>query len=117
MLTELDKKVGKMVAKQIKSFSFVVKDGWQNSHYPELDDLQTLVNNTIESYVILRKSGKFKEAEMMKEKIKETKYAKEHLRLVMNLDFTKPSQKLKDMAKENKIDLTNPSVLNEFKKI
>lgn len=54
---------------------------------------------------------------MMKEKIKETKYAKEHLKLVMNLDFTKPTEKMKEMARKNNIDCDNPQVIQEFKKI
>lgn len=36
---------------------------------------------------------------LVKEKIKETMYAREHLRLVMNLDFDKPTPKLIEMAK------------------
>lgn len=54
---------------------------------------------------------------MMKDKIKETKYAKEHLKLVMNLDFTKPTEKMKEMARKNNIDCDNPQVIAEFKKI
>ena len=45
---------------------------------------------------------------MMKEKIKETKYAKIHLMLVMNLDFTKPTEKMKEMARKNNIDCDTP---------
>ena len=59
----------------------------------------------IESYRIYKKAGKFKEAQMMKDKIRETKYAKEHLRLVMNLDFTNPTPKMVDMALKNNINL------------
>ena len=62
-------------------------------------------------------AGKYKEAKMMKEKIKETKYAKEHLKLVMNLDFNKPTQKLILLANNNQIDLLDPKVIEEFKKI
>ena len=54
---------------------------------------------------------------LVKEKIKETMYAREHLRLVMNLDFTKPTQKLREMAATNKIDLNDPDTIAEFKKI
>lgn len=53
----------------------------------------------------------------MKAKIKETKYAKQHLKLVMNLDFNKPTPKMIEMAKTNNIDLNDPKVLEEFKKI
>jgi cation transport ATPase len=50
-------------------------------------------------------------------KILEAMFAKEHLSHVMNLDFTKPKQKMKDMATKNNIDLNDPAVIEEFKKI
>ena len=53
----------------------------------------------------------------MKDKIKETKYAKEHLKLVMSLDFTRPTAKMIEMAEKNNIDLNDPKVIEEFKKI
>ena len=61
--------------------------------------MQVIVDKTIESYRIFKKAGKFEDAAQMKEKIKETKYAKEHLKLVMNLDFEKPTEKMVKMAK------------------
>ena len=79
--------------------------------------MQVIVDKTIESYRIFKKAGKFEDAMQMKEKIKETKYAKEHLKLVMNLDFEKPTPKMIKMAKQNKINLKDPQVIGEFKKI
>lgn len=35
----------------------------------------------------------------------------------MNLDFTKPTEKMRKLAVEHKIDLNDPNVINEFKKI
>ena len=35
----------------------------------------------------------------------------------MNLDFTRPTQKMKDLAAKHNIDLKDPSVIAEFKKI
>ena len=49
--------------------------------------------------------------------IKQMKYAKEHLIRVMNMDFDKPTKKLRDMAPEGNIDLKNPKVIEEFKVI
>ena len=49
--------------------------------------------------------------------IKQMKYAKEHLIRVMNMDFDKPTKKLRDMAREGNIDLKNPKVIEEFKVI
>jgi hypothetical protein len=82
-----------------------------------VEDIDAIVQNTVETYRIFKKGGKFKEADLMKAKIKETKYAKQHLKLVMNLDFNKPTPKMIEMAKTNNIDLNDPKVLEEFKKI
>jgi len=35
----------------------------------------------------------------------------------MNLDFTRPTQKLLTMAAKNNIDLNEPGVIDEFKRI
>ena len=43
------------------------------------------------------------------------KFAKEHLIRVMNMDFSRPTQKMKDMAQHAKIDLRDPKVIEEFK--
>ena len=106
-----------MIEDKIQDFSFEVKPDWENAHFPEVDDVQVIIDKTIESYRIFKKAGKYKEAKLMKDKIKETKYAKEHLKLVMNLDFTKPTQKLILLAEKNQIDLKDPKVVEEFKKI
>lgn len=87
-----------MIQEKISEFSFEVKPGWDKAHFPEVDDVQVIVDKTIESYRIFKKAGKYKEAQMMKEKIMETKYAKEHLKLVMNLDFTQPTAKMIKLA-------------------
>jgi len=44
----------------------------------------------------------------MKDKIRETKYAKEHLKMVMSMDFTRPTEKMRKMAEEHKFSLTDP---------
>jgi len=98
-LKNIDEQVEVMVQEKIKDFSFELKTEWRDSYFPEYTDVQVIVDKTIESYRILKKAGQFKEAAMMKEKIKETKYAKEHLKLVLNLDFTKPTEKMKEMAR------------------
>ena len=35
----------------------------------------------------------------------------------MNLDLKKPTAKLREMARKNNIDLTEPSVIEEFRRI
>jgi len=101
----------------MNEFSFEVIPGWEDAHFSEVDDVQVIIDKTIESYRIFKKAGKIKEANLIKEKIKETKYAKQHLKLVMNLDFNKPTQKMKDMARANNISLNDPAIVEEFKKI
>lgn len=55
------------------------------------------------------------EARQYKINIKEMKFAKEHLIRVMNMDFSRPTEKMKEMAEQAKIDLKDPKVLEEFK--
>lgn len=76
---------------RIKDFSFAIKSGWESTRFPELNDIEHIVNESIETYRLLKKGGKFKEADMCKMKIKESMYAANHLKLVMNMDFDKPS--------------------------
>ena len=66
-----------------------------------------MINKAEESYRLFKKAGRFKEAKMIKKKLEETRYAKEHLSHVMNLDFTKPTEKMRKLAEEHKIDLTD----------
>jgi hypothetical protein len=106
-----------MLNEKMKEFSFEVLPGWEKASFQEVEDVQVIIDKTIESYRIYKKTGKIKEANMIKEKIKEVKYAKEHLKLVMNLDFTKPTQKMIEMAKLNNISLSDPIIISEFKKI
>ena len=73
-------------------FSFEIKDEWRDFYLPECDDVDNIVNNTIETYRILKKAGKFKEADMCKAKIKESMFAQNHLKLVMSMDFDRPSE-------------------------
>ena len=80
-----------MVEQKIDDFNFEIKSGWENSYYPELDDIQEMINNALDSFRILGKAGKFDEAKMMLNKVREMKYAKVHLQLVMNMDFNKPT--------------------------
>ena len=102
---------------RIKEFSFGIKKGWENTKFPELNDLQRIVDETVETYRLLKKGGKFQEADMCKMKIKESMFAQNHLKLVMNMDFDQPSPQTIQMAKENGINLKNEKVKDEFRKI
>lgn len=96
-------------------FSFEVAK--EKKHFKELDDIQEMIDKAEESYKLFKKAGRIKEAKLIKKKLEETRYAKEHLKHVMNLDFSRPTEKMKNLAKEHNIDLTDPGVIEEFKKI
>jgi len=102
---------------KIHDFSFEVLPEGQRNHFPELDDLQVMIDKAEESYRLFKKTGRAKEAKVVKQKLEEALFAKEHLYHVMNLDFTRPTQKLRDMAVRNNIDLRDPAVVEEFQRI
>lgn len=96
-------------------FSFEVSE--EKKHFKELDDIQEMIDKAEESYKLFKKTGRIKEAKLIKEKLEEAIYAKEHLRNVMNLDFKRPTKKMLELAKQHNINLDDPVVINEFKKI
>jgi len=57
--------------------------------------MTVLVDNTVNAYRKLRKAGQLKKAKSMKKKLTEAKFQREHLIMVMNLDFTRPTEKMK----------------------
>ena len=79
--------------------------------------MQEMIDKAEESYKLFKKTGRIKEAKLIKSKLEEAKYAKQHLMHVMNLDFSKPTLKMREMARKNKIDLSDPHVIEEFRKI
>lgn len=76
-----------------------------------------MIDKAEESYKLFKKTGRIKEAKLIKTKLLEAKFAKEHLMHVMNLDFSRPTRKMIDIAQKNNIDLRDPMVIEEFKKI
>ena len=64
-IERIDKEVDDMVMEKMNEFSFEVKPNWRNDHFKELDDVQVIIDNTVDSYRILKKAGKFKEAKLM----------------------------------------------------
>mmetsp|Transcript_37853 Transcript_37853/g.57928 ORF Transcript_37853/g.57928 Transcript_37853/m.57928 type:complete len:84 (+) Transcript_37853:995-1246(+) len=83
-----------MCQRKMSELSFEVKPDWDKAVVKEAEDIQEIIDTTVESYRLLKKSGQLSEAKEMKEKIRETKYAKEHLKMVMSMDFTRPTDKL-----------------------
>lgn len=84
---------------------------------PEVEAVQEIIDKTIENYKMCKKLGQLDEAKIVKDKLREIKYAKEHLVHVMNLDFTRPTDKMKQMALKANINLSDPNVIEEFKLI
>jgi hypothetical protein len=82
-----------------------------------MDDLQAMIDRAEESYRLFKKTGRGKEAKVVRQKLEEAIFAKEHLYHVMNLDFSRPTEKLKEMARKNNIDLGDAQVIEEFRRI
>ena len=57
------------------------------------------------------KAGKYAEAKRLKMQLQQARYEIELLDIVMNLDFTRPKGKAKQMAEEMNIDMTDPKIL------
>jgi hypothetical protein len=94
------------MAQKLMEFSFEVSPN--KKHFKEIDDVQEMIDKAEESYKLFKKTGRIKEAKMIKAKLEEAKYAKVHLSHVMNLDFSKPTEKMREMARKNNIDLKDP---------
>jgi hypothetical protein len=114
---KMELRVREQMQAKIHDFSFEVLPVGQRNHFPELEDLQGMIDKAEESFRLFKKTGRGKEAKMVKQKLEEALFAKEHLYHVMNLDFSRPTQKLRDMAIKNNIDLRDPTVIEEFKRI
>lgn len=104
-----------MMEAKLNEFSFEIKP--EKQHFKEVDDIQEMIDKAEESYRLFKRTGRIKEAKLIKAKLIEAKYAKEHLIHVMNMDFSKPTVRMLEMAKKNKIDLKDPIVIAEFRKI
>ena len=87
----MNAKVQKMMQDKLREFSFEVKPVQERQHFKEVDDIQEMIYKAEESYKLFRKTGRIKEAKLIKQKLLESKFAKEHLSHVMNLDFGKPT--------------------------
>lgn len=57
-----------------------------------------MIDKAEESYKLFKKTGRISEAKMIKKKLEEARFAKEHFNLVMNLDFSRPTGKMLEMA-------------------
>ena len=95
-MQKIDREVDFLIIRKVKEFSFHIKD--QLEHFPEIDQLIEIIDKNIEEYRLAKKFGQLEKAKIYKVTIREMKFAKEHLIRVMNMDFSRPTQKMKDMA-------------------
>jgi hypothetical protein len=112
---QMDREVRQMCLEKISDFSFEISKGWEKYHCQEVEDVQEFVEQAIEGYKLMKRMGKRKEQMEFRQKIIETKYAKEHLKMTMSMDFTKPTEKMKKRALETGIDIHDKGVIEEFK--
>ena len=114
---KIELKVRAQMEAKALEFSFEVLPESERQHFPEMDDLQSMIDKAEESYRLYRRTGRGKEAKMVRMKLEEALFAKEHLFHVMNLDFSRPTSKLREMARKNNIDLRDHQVIEEFRRI
>jgi len=76
-----------------------------------------MIEKAIENFRFLKKMGQAKEAQEIKLKIADIKFAKQHLVMVMSMDFARPTPHMKKQAIESNIDLKDERVIDEFKAI
>lgn len=88
----MDREVAEITQQKRNELSFETVDDLID--YPQLAKFQLLVDQAIDSYNLFRTLGNHKDANELKSKIREMKIAQNHLKLVMNLDFNKPSPKM-----------------------
>jgi hypothetical protein len=105
----------KYIASKNLDLKFEIKENKQ--WYPEIGEVEKMIKQCEEQYFKLKKLNKKKEAEQMMYNIIEAKYSKHHLHCVMNLDFSRPTKKMRQQAEESKIDIGDPDIVNQFKRI
>ncbi|CAD8210165.1 unnamed protein product [Paramecium pentaurelia] len=71
----------------------------------------------MEMVKIYQQNGQLKEAEDLREKLKKAIAAKKQLEKISQLDFNRPKKKLNEFAQKYGINLLDPQVQNEFKRI
>jgi hypothetical protein len=114
-LKQVDATVANRLAEKIKGMSFKIKD--EKCDHPEVVELEDMIEKATENYRFLRTMNQAKDAEALVHKLAEIKFAKDHLIMVLNMDFDRPTASLRAMAKKQNIDLKDPRVIDEFKAI
>jgi hypothetical protein len=116
-LKKIESEVTQLLVNKECELSFEVKQVGDRDYasFPEIEQLESQIEICIQNYRMCRKMHKKDEQDFLRSKIKEMKFAKEHLKKTMNLDFTKPTGKMKALAEQKNIDLNSVQVLEEFK--
>ena len=112
---KFEKKIQKYIKAKELEFSFEVKK--EREKFPEIEEIRETITKGEEAIDLYAKTGRIAEARQLKTSLQQARYEIEMLDCVMNLDFTKPRAKAKEMALEMGIDLTDPVVIGEFQKI
>lgn len=112
---KFEKKIQKYVKSKELEFSFEVKK--EREKFPEIEEIKDTISKGEEAIELYARTGKIAEARQLKSSLQQARYEIEMLDCVMNLDFSKPRAKAKDLAMEMGIDLTDPVVIREFQKI
>ena len=58
-MQDIDKQVERLIAKKTKEFTFELKPVFE--HYPEIDELTSIISKTLIDYRIAKKMGKLEE--------------------------------------------------------
>lgn len=112
---KFEKKVQKYMQIKQNEFSFEVKK--ERTKFPEIEEIKESIAKGEEAIQLFLRSGQMKEAQQLKTSLQQARYEVEMLDCVMNLDFERPKEKAKAMADEMGIDLTDPIVIEEFKRM
>lgn len=105
----------KMIEKKKMEFSFEVKE--KREKIPEIEEVKETIDKGEDAISLYLKAGRYQEAKKLKQSLSEARCEIEMLDMVMNLDFTRPKGKAKQKADEMGLDLTDPQIIKEFKKI
>lgn len=110
-----EKAIRKYIQSKELEFSFEVKQNREK--FPEIEEIKAQISQGDEAVALFVRAGKISEARELKKSLEQARYEIEMLDSVMNLDFSKPRSKAKQMSDEMGIDLTDPIVIQEFQKM
>lgn len=91
-MKKIDQTVAQMIVEKSKEMKFAVKETL--TVFPEVEELNKIIDKAVDSFRLQKAVGQYqykeKESKTIKEKITELKFAREHLVIIMNMDFDRP---------------------------